>query len=105
MMLDKNMDEILYTLCRGYCIGIRERYPLPATVIAEFLNLSVHKVRYHLRKLKQQGLVYSFYEGGADEDGDMFCLHGWGITKSAFCTAEYKLAYEDTGKIADVFDM
>ncbi|WP_461818142.1 winged helix-turn-helix domain-containing protein [Faecalimonas sp.] len=52
-------------------------HPYPATCIAESLDLSVHKVRYHLRKLKEQGLVYSFQEGGMEEDGQVFCLRGW----------------------------
>lgn len=61
---NKEVDEILYTLCwhnvsimGGWC-------PFPATAIAKTLDMSVHKVRYHLRKLKQQGIVDSISEGG-----------------------------------------
>lgn len=71
------MDDILYKLCRR-SVNIMDGWHLyPATCIAESLDLSVHKVRYHLRKLKEQGLVYSFQEGGMEEDGQVFCLREW----------------------------
>lgn len=89
------MDEILYALCR-YNVGIMESWhPFPATAIAEMLKISVHKVRYHLRKLKQQGLVESFYEGGMTEDGEVYCCWGWRVTNKAFNTDEYKKAHEE----------
>lgn len=30
-----------------------------------------------------------------DEDGQVYCLHGWGITEKAIETDEYKKAYEE----------
>ena len=46
------MDKILYCLC-SHCVGILDGWrPFPATIIAKNLGMSVHKVRYHLRKLK-----------------------------------------------------
>ena len=89
------MDRILYVLCR-YNVNIMDGWhPFPATAIAESLKISVHKVRYHLKKLKQQGLVNSFYEGGQTEDGEVYCCWGWTITKKAFSTEEYKKAHEE----------
>lgn len=87
------MDEILYCLC-CHCVGNNGWRPFPATAIAQILGMSVHKVRYHLRKLRAKGLVDSFYEGGITEDGDVFCYRGWTITKDAFSTEEYKKAHE-----------
>ena len=88
------MDEIFYKLCR-HCVSIMDGWhPYPATCIAETLGVSVHKVRYHLRKLKEEGLVYSFQEGGMEEDGQVFCLRGWGITRKAVDTKEYEKAFE-----------
>ena len=93
------MDEILYVLCRHY-VGIMDGWhPFPATVIAEMLTKSVHKVRYHLRKLKQQGLVKSFYEGGQTEEGEVYCLWGWTITDKALTTNEYKKAHDEEREI------
>ena len=89
------MDEILYYLCR-HCVSIDGGWhPFPATIIAKSLNMSIHKVRYHLRKLKKQGLVNSFYEGGQTEDGDIFCIWGWTVTDKAFNTSEYQKAHEE----------
>lgn len=89
------MDEILYKLCR-HNVDIMDGWrPFPATAIADSLNISVHKVRYHLRKLKEQGLVKSFYEGGQTEEGEVFCYWGWTITDKAFNTNEYKKACEE----------
>lgn len=89
------MNVILYELCR-HVVGIMDGYhPYPATAIAERLNMSVGKVRYQLRKLKAQGLVKSFYEGGMTEDGDVFCCWGWTTTEKATMTEEYKKAHEE----------
>lgn len=88
------MDKILYILCR-HEVGIMDSWhPYPATAIAETLGISVHKVRYHLRKLKEKGLVESFHEGGISEDGEVFCYWGWRTTKGAKLTEEYKKAYK-----------
>lgn len=100
------MDEILYRLCRHEVNIMDGWHPFPATLIAEMLNMSVHKVRYHLRKLKQQGLVFSFYEGGMTDDGEVFCLHGWGVTSEGEKTAEYQKAYEEHRKLClECFDI
>lgn len=89
------MDDILYALCRHNVSIMDGWHPYPATCIAETLGISVHKVRYHLRKLKEEGLVYSFQEGGMEEDGQVFCLRGWGITRKAVDTKEYEKAFEE----------
>lgn len=68
------MDNILYELCRHDVALIDSWHPYPATFIANILDMPIGKVRYHLRKLKRQGLVYSYHEGGITEDGDVFCL-------------------------------
>lgn len=89
------MDDILYVLCR-HCVGIMDGWhPFPATCIAQILNIPIGKVRYHLRKLKKQGLVNSFYEGGQTEDGEVYCIWGWSITKKTFKTKEYLKAYSE----------
>lgn len=89
------MDEILYTLCRHNVSIIDGWHPYPATAIANKLKINVHKVRHHLRKLKQQKLVNSFYEGGQTEEGNIYCCWGWTITENAFSTEEYKKAYNE----------
>lgn len=89
------MDGILYKLCRHNVSIMGGWHPFPATTIADTLNISVHKVRYHLRKLKEQGIVQSFYEGGMTEDGEIYCYRGWRITEKAFGTIEYKTAHEE----------
>lgn len=100
------MDDILYTLC-SHCVGIMDGwFPYPATEIAKRLNISVHKVRYHLKKLKELGFVESCHEGGMTEDGDVFCCWGWTITKKAFDTEEYKKAYAKERQICkECFDI
>ena len=49
---NKEVDEILYTLCQHNVSIMGGWFPFPATAIAKTLDMSVHKVRYHLRKLK-----------------------------------------------------
>lgn len=89
------MDEILYKVCRFSVSIMSGWHPYPATAIAKSLGISVHKVRYHLRKLKAQGLVKSIHEGGMSEYGDVFCYWGWTITDKARSTEEYKKAYAE----------
>lgn len=95
------MDEILYTLCQHNVSIMDSWYPFPSTAIARSLGLSVGKVRYHLRKLKKQGLVNSFHYGGMTEDGEVFCLWGWTITENAESTQEYAKAYEKERKLCN----
>jgi predicted transcriptional regulator len=84
------MNEVLYILCR-HCVSINGGWhPLPSTIIADKLNLSVGKVRYQLKKLKEVGLVESCGEGGMTEDGEVFYLRGFTITDKAKETEEYK---------------
>ena len=93
------MDDILYALCR-HCVSIMDGWhPYPATCIARNLNMSVHKVRYHLRKLKIEGLVESFRESGSIEDGEVF--FGWGGRKTDKNknTHQNKKAFEEERKI------
>lgn len=96
---NKEIDEILYTLCRHNVSIMDGWYPFPATAIARALDMSVNKVRYHLRKLKQQGIVDSIREGGMTEYGEVFCYNGWHITEKAHDTNEYKKAYEEERKL------
>lgn len=95
------MDKILYCLCR-HCVGIMDGWrPFPATAIAESLGMSIHKVRYRLRKLKENGLVNSCHEGGITEDGDVFCYWGWTITPKVFSTEEYIKAHEKERELCE----
>lgn len=92
---DEFEKDILYVLCRHNVRIMDGWHPFPATAIAESLKTSVYKVRYHLGKLKEQGLVKSFYEGGQTEEGEVYCNWGWKITDKAFFTEEYKKAYNE----------
>ena len=73
--------------------------PYPSTFIASQLNISVDKVRYQLKKLKEQELVESFRYGGQTEDGDVYCMRGFRITDKAKETEEYKKALEEEKEI------
>jgi len=98
---NKEVDEILYTLCQHNVSIMGGWCPFPATAIAKTLDMSVHKVRYHLRKLKQQGIVDSIREGGMTEYGELFCNNGWHITEKAHDTNEYKKAYKEERKLCE----
>lgn len=100
------MDEILYTICRHNVSIMDGWHPFPATLIARQLNVSVGKVRYHLRKLKEKGLVSSFHDGGITDYGDVYCCFGWKITQLTKETEEYKKAHEEERKLCnECFDI
>lgn len=67
--------------------------------IHQQLGMPVGKVRYHLKKLKTQGMVKSFHESGSAEDGDVFGTWGFGITDKAKESDEYKKAYEEESQL------
>lgn len=93
------MNEVLYHLCRHNVSIMDGWYPYPSTALAKTTKLSVGKVRYQLKKLKEQKLVESFREGGQTEDGEVYCLRGFRITDKAKESKEYKKAYEEEKKI------
>lgn len=93
------MDEVLYSLCRRCVRLMGGYYPYPSTGIARNTGISLGKVRYQLKKLKKDGLVESFSMGGQDEDGNVYCMRGFGITERAKQTQEYKKAFEEEKKI------
>lgn len=68
-------------------------HPYTSTWLSKNLKISNGKVRYQLKKLKEAGLVESFYEGGQTEDGQVFCLRGFRITEKAKETEEYKKSF------------
>lgn len=93
------MNVVLYALCR-HCVNIMDGWhPYPSTCISQSTNISIGKVRYQLKKLKESGLIESFKEGGQTEDGEVFCLHGYGITDKAKQTKEYKKAFKEEKEI------
>lgn len=100
------MNNILYALCR-HCVGIMDGWvPYPSTAIAKQLNVSVGKVRYQLKKLKEQGLVESSRYGGQTEDGEVFCINGFRITDKAKETEKYKVAFEEERRVCkECFDI
>ena len=89
------MNEVLYQLCR-HCVSIMDGWtPYPSTAIARTLEMKVSKVRYQLNKLKLQGMVESFSNGGQTEEGKVYCINGFRITEKAKETEEYKKALEE----------
>lgn len=87
------MDEILYCICQ-HKVDIMGGYiPISSTVIARCTKLSIGKVKYRLKKLKEQGLIIADSYGSSTEDGEPFCIHGYTITEKAKHTDEYKQAW------------
>ena len=62
--------------------------------------MSLYAVRKELRKLKADGLTYTF-QAVVDPDTSTLPLHGWGITKAAFRTEEYAKAAEEEAKLCE----
>ncbi len=58
--------------------------------LAERMKQSKYMIRKQMKKLEAVGLVCRDYDGGADEDGRVYCYHGWSITEKAMKTALYK---------------
>ncbi len=76
--------------------------PLPASYLAQRLNISLYKCKKHLHELKEQGLV-EVVRGGYYDDyyGKNFLYCGWYITKKAEETQVYK---EENQKVIDMIN-
>lgn len=58
--------------------------------LADRMNCSEYMVRKRIKELEAEGLVCKDYDGGQDEDGNVYCYHGWSITEKAVKTELYK---------------
>ena len=85
--------KVLYVLC-CHCLDVYCGYlPLPSTLIAKDLDISLYKARKTLTALKGYGYIESFCSCEKDEEGN-HVLRGYRITAKAKNTEEYKQAEE-----------
>ena len=79
--------------------------PIPSTIIADELKISVYQVRKELKKLKEMGLVVSIMYCDKTKFGN-FIIRSYTITEKARDTKEYKTAYENAEKVMrECFEM
>jgi len=87
------MNDVLRVLCEHSVDIWNGGIPISSTVISQCLGLSIGKVKYRLKKLKQQGFIVADSYGNSTEEGVPFCIHGYTITEKAKHTEEYKQAW------------
>ncbi len=67
----------------------------PCTWIAEGIGQSVRKVRSWMRELEAEGFVKKCHEGGIDDwTGEIYCIHGYALTRKGKATPYYQEAYK-----------
>lgn len=93
-----SMNDVLYAICCVYMDIMTNRIPIPSTIIANELKISVYQARKELKKLKEAGLVVSTIYCDINQFGN-FILRGYTITEKAKDTKEYKTAYEESEKV------
>ena len=99
------MNNVLYAICCVYIGDMCNWIPIPSTIIADELKISVYQVRKELKKLKEMGLVVSIMYCDINQFGN-FILRGYTITEKAKDTKEYKTAYEESEKVMkECFEM
>ena len=94
------MNQILYALCR-HCVGIMDGWrPFPAWAVAQQAGVSLYAARKELRRLKQEGIVYTISEKPSVDDCECVVpYHGWTITRKAYDTEEYIAAANKEAEI------
>ena len=92
------MNDVLYAICRVYMDIMTNRIPIPSTIIADEIKISVYQARKELKKLKEAGLVVSTIYCDKTKFGN-FIIRGYTITEKARDTKEYKTAYEESEKV------
>lgn len=58
--------------------------------MANTLAWTEHRTRLAMRELRANGLAKVSHEGGCDEEGKPWCIHGWSITRKAKESSQYK---------------
>lgn len=77
--------EIVLTQFLGadvYC-GYGCWYPTSAATVAKALHLPLALAREACRNLVEEGYLVKGHEGGMDEDGKLYCIHGYFATEKA----------------------
>ncbi len=72
---------VLHTIMDS-CSGINS-YPVTSRNIAEKNRIPVKLVRETANYLIEQGLIQRIHFGGCDEDGNPWCIHGYGLTQKS----------------------
>lgn len=92
-LLTEDDKAVLRYLC-AHDVNIDGGYvPLPSTWISKVTGFTLYKTRKTLKRLKEYGFVCSGRYGGQSEDGRVFCINGYNVTKKAKYTEEYRVAY------------
>lgn len=99
-----NKDELFLTLCRETArvpLGGYEPklYSIPR--LARDSGVSKYRIRQLIKKLEADGMVRKTFEGGIDDEGFPWCIHGWGLTKKACDTDLYKQCDKEASEYAD----
>lgn len=96
------MNNVLFALCTHSTNIMDGWHPFPAWAVAQCAGVSLYKARKELRKLKEEGLAYTF--SAVLDSEEPLPYNGWGITEKARKTEEYILAVKKrSGNMCKMF--
>lgn len=93
------MNDVLFALCR-HSTNIMDGWrPFPARAVAQATGTTLYKARKELRRLKAEGLVYTF--SAIMDREEPLPYWGWGITDAARRSEEYFAAAKKEAEICE----
>lgn len=81
--------KVFRELCRHDCDFMSSWVPLPTTVIARILNVSVYQCRKQMKRLVEEGLAVS-KSAILDREESLLPYNGFGITNKGRSTDIYR---------------
>lgn len=85
-------NGLLRIMCDEETQCLRDVVSIP--FIAENWGESEYYVRKHMKELQTDGLVKRAHVGGCDDEGNVYCVHGWTLTGKGRQTETYKERFD-----------
>ena len=79
--LYKSKRTTLKAICENDAAIADHWFPISTKQISKETRLPITRVRESLKELCEEGLVKKDYVGGQDDDGKVFCIHGYVLTE------------------------
>ena len=84
-------DKVLKCICEHDALIDNHPEVFPCTCISKYINESVYKVRKCMKELESDGYVKKSSEGGFDDGScEIYCIHGYALTKKGYDHKYYK---------------
>lgn len=105
----ENLSELessfLFLVCRRWVsVDLHSGNPVSLKYFKTYFSpegTSMYSIRKAVKRLKELGLIFQAHTGGQTEDGKVYCINGYCLTKKGTQTKECKQAWEEERQICE----